>query len=129
MRLVGAKTSAITFFEDVAIRSFVDSVALHRYWGCHRLSERSFFVRGRQFHICARCTGLLCGIPCSLLLLPAYHFAPEVFLFFAAVLLTDGLTQLWGLRKSTNTLRFITGFGTSVTFLPAIYYFMGSFHG
>ena len=97
---------------------FVDSVWIH-WWGCHRCSERSFFVRRRQFHVCARCTGLIAGFPVSILLLLA-HIDPIVFAIFAISLLLDGWTQLVGWRESSNRLRFITGFGSSATLLPAL---------
>ena len=31
-------------------------------FGCHARPDRSFFFRGRQFPICARCTGELVGM-------------------------------------------------------------------
>ena len=27
--------------------------------GCHQMPERSFFIKGYQFPVCARCTGVL----------------------------------------------------------------------
>lgn len=105
-------------YDDLLIRIFVDSVWLHKYWGCHRKSNRCFFVRGRQFHICARCTGLLVGLPLSLLLIPFRIYVPVPFFAFSGSLLIDGITQSMGLRESNNTLRFITGFGTALTALP-----------
>ena len=29
--------------------------------GCHQMPERSFFYKGYQFPVCARCTGLMAG--------------------------------------------------------------------
>ena len=29
--------------------------------GCHRMPERSFFYKGYQFPVCARCTGVCLG--------------------------------------------------------------------
>lgn len=112
-------------FDAVAIRLFVDSVWLHRFWGCHRIPERCFFIRGRQFHVCARCTGLITGLPSSVLLLPLYEFAPALFCFFASALITDGLTQFLEWRTSNNALRFLTGFGTAITLLPSIIALIG----
>lgn len=40
------------------------------------------------------------------------------FLTFTFLMAVDGFTQLYGLRESTNLLRFITGLGWGVTFFP-----------
>jgi uncharacterized membrane protein len=104
--------------EGLLIKLFVDSVWIHRFWGCHRISERCFFVRGRQFHICARCTGLLVGIPSSLLLIPLRHATSWLFWPFTIALVVDGVTQSLKWRKSNNTLRFFTGLGAAATTLP-----------
>ena len=81
---------------------------------CHRKPERSFFIRGHQFPVCARCTGFYI----ALILYFTYTYFAYVdyntpLLIFAGILLTpaiiDGLTQFLGHRESNNTLRFITG--------------------
>lgn len=107
--------------ETAAIRVFIDSSWPHKFWGCHRRSDRSFFVQGRQFHLCARCTGLAAGVPCSLLLLPLQGISPFLFASFATMLIIDGVTQLAGLRESTNGIRFFTGFGAAATLLPSLF--------
>jgi len=90
-------------------RIFVDSAIWHRFWHCHRRPERSFSVSGRQFHICARCTGLVAGMVAAPI--AAVCVAPTfVGLGIAtAVLAVDGLTQFAGWRQSTNMIRFLTG--------------------
>src|SRR3954447_24531054 len=97
----------------LVVSLFVDSVWLHRWWGCHRRADRSFSIRGRQLHVCARCTGLLSGVPLSCALLPWRARLPALFGIFLGLLVIDGATQLWGWRESTNELRFLTGLGTS----------------
>lgn len=94
---------------------------------CHQRPNRSFFIFGKQFPLCARCSGMyfsfIIGVVLSiinfrlLLIIKFYH----VFLFFivlAIPILVDGFTQLFKLRKSNNILRLITGliggFGTGV---------------
>lgn len=106
--------------EKVAIRLFVDGAWLHKYWGCHRRPERCFVVKGRQFHLCARCTGLVVGIACSLLLLPIYRWSLPAFCICALALSVDGLTQLVRWRESNNALRFATGLGTGATLFPSV---------
>ena len=63
---------------------------LPRLFYCHCRPERSFFWRGRQFPLCARCTGQLAG----LLLLP---------------MIADGTVQLLTRYESTNLRRLVTG--------------------
>ena len=101
-------------------KMFVDNVYLHEFISCHRLSDRSFFIHNRQFHICARCTGLLVGLFLStiLLLLPIRDNIALSFPFFAGILILDGTTQQLHLRKSNNSLRFFTGITTASTFMP-----------
>ncbi len=82
---------------------------------CHRKPERSFFIKGHQFPVCARCTGFYAGLLIFLL----YTFFSTIeytstLLILSIILLIpvsiDGFTQFFGLRQSNNTLRFITGF-------------------
>jgi len=79
--------------------------------GCHRLPHRSFHFRGRQFPVCARCTGILLGY----LLYPAFVFGIWPASLLGGLLLNlpalvDGSTQIHRWRESTNLLRLITGF-------------------
>ena len=96
---------------------------------CHRIPHRSFFFRGRQFPVCARCT----GIYAAYLTLPVFTFdwwSPGIIisalLLIPAVL--DGLTQAYFDRESNNTLRFISGIlaGSGLMSLTAI---LGKFIG
>lgn len=80
---------------------------------CHRIPERSFFYKGRQFPVCARCT----GVYMSILTVPIIRYldfgANTLVLggiILAIPMAVDGLTQLFGLRKSNNHLRLVTGF-------------------
>jgi uncharacterized membrane protein len=77
---------------------------------CHRKPERSFFYKGRQFPVCARCTGFYAGY----IALPVFTLSIwEPTLLLVALLmipaLADGLTQAYMNRESTNWLRFTTG--------------------
>ena len=82
---------------------------------CHRIPERSFFIRGHQFPVCARCTGFYSGLIAYII---ANRFYPHEYnmemLAISMILMipvaVDGLTQYFGPRESTNNLRFITGF-------------------
>lgn len=77
---------------------------------CHRLPERSFFFRGKQFPICARCTGILVGYFIGIL----YFFiigkiSMLVSLLLLIPLIVDGVGQFFGKWISTNPRRLITG--------------------
>lgn len=87
---------------------------------CHRLPERSFFFRGKQFPICARCTGILVGYILGIIY--AIVFGKIPFLLIPLLLLPmaiDGGGQFINKWVSTNTRRFITGIlaGVAVDFL------------
>ena len=77
--------------------------------GCHQLPERSFFYKGQQFPVCARCTGVSCGQ----LLALAVGFFIYVPLKLSLILLTimglDWGIQAAGIKPSTNNRRFVTG--------------------
>lgn len=82
---------------------------------CHQRPDRSFFIRGHQFPLCARCTGLVLGT----IFFCIYSFLVPVFysinlLIFSIIIqlpyILDGTTQYFGLRESNNILRFVTGF-------------------
>ena len=79
-------------------------------FGCHCRPERSFFLRGRQLPICARCTGELFGILLGLVC--CFFFRPPVWvtLVLMAPMVADGLFQLATPYESGNFRRVITGF-------------------
>jgi uncharacterized membrane protein len=107
-------------FLRIVERGFVDSTVLHRWWHCHRLPDRSFRLNGRQFHVCARCTGIIVGATLSPFFILLNQVAPA-FLGVALVLvLGDAGSQLLGIRTSTNALRFTTGAALGLSALPAL---------
>ncbi|MBE5961204.1 MAG: DUF2085 domain-containing protein [Lachnospiraceae bacterium] len=77
--------------------------------GCHQMPERSFFLRGYQFPVCARCTGVIIGY---ILAVPIYYisgFHRNTSIFGCFSMLTDWGIQKIRLMESTNTRRFLTG--------------------
>ena len=77
--------------------------------GCHQKPERSFFLSGYQFPVCARCTGILIGY---LLAVFAYFFVKMPWYFCIILCLplcVDGITQYIKIRESNNMLRVFTG--------------------
>lgn len=82
---------------------------------CHQRPDRSFFFRGHQFPLCARCTGLVVGTISYCIysyLIPVYYTYELLIISIILQLpyIIDGTTQYLGLRESNNILRFITGF-------------------
>ncbi|HEY4439003.1 MAG TPA: DUF2085 domain-containing protein [Candidatus Elarobacter sp.] len=116
---IARETKALV--EQLLTAIFVDSSLLYRVVRCHQRADRSFSVRGRQFHICARCTGLVCGIAAT----PALFFAGThvlVAIAAASIVVTgfDGVTQQRGYRNSSNIIRVCTGAVTSASVLALI---------
>jgi uncharacterized membrane protein len=108
---------------------------------CHRLTERSFMVYGRQFPLCARCTGMYLGAFLSFLVLllagrARWSELPPLpillaLLFFFGVMGVDGLNSYSHffpdfphLYEPRNWLRLLTGMGVGlalgVILLPAL---------
>ncbi|MDR0350716.1 MAG: DUF2085 domain-containing protein [Coriobacteriales bacterium] len=101
---------------------------------CHQLPERSFEAGGLIFSVCARDTGIYLGFFCALLAAFILYardgrkpseLAPVPYLIVLALFVLpmafDGASSYLGLRPTTNTIRYITGFlvGTSAASLLA----------
>ena len=96
---------------------------------CHQKPERSFFWKGKQFPVCARCTGIYLGY----LSFPVFNFDFYYLSWTVALLLTlptvvDGLTQAFLRRESNNFLRVTTGILAGVG-LMAMVVNTGTFFG
>jgi uncharacterized membrane protein len=106
--------------------------------GCHRLPERSFFYKGKQFPVCARCTGVIFGQYISLLLMSGlyllgFRLSKEMFIllfFFACFMmlpmLIDWVIQEYFCVVSNNRRRLITGFscglGAGIVYFSLIFF-------
>ena len=82
---------------------------LPRIFGCHCRPDRSFFYKGRQFPLCARCTGELAGIlACAATFwLGSPGWALSLALMLPLVL--DGGAQALTRYESGNIRRAVTG--------------------
>lgn len=94
---------------DIAVNKPKEKVKLEFVF-CHRMPERSFFYKGKQFPVCARCTGFYAGY----FSLPLFTFSlwDPGFLWIGLLMvpaLADGLTQAYMNRESNNWLRLFTG--------------------
>lgn len=81
------------------------------YSGCHQMPERSFFYKGKQFPVCARCTGAFAGHFLAVIL---FIFGKQLPFKYCCLLLSimgaDWGIQEAGLLPSTNIRRLVTGF-------------------
>ena len=101
------------------------------YAVCHRITERSFIINGRQFPLCARCTGMYLGAALSLIILwlaGRSHYATLpplpillILLGFIGIMGIDGLNSYSHffpnaphLYEPRNWLRLLTGMGTGL---------------
>ena len=105
---------------------------INYFFLCHQIPERSFFFRGHQFPICARCTGILLGyIIGGLIALRYQHIPLEILILLLVPLGIDGCAQYLGFWESTNRRRLFTGIlaGIATDFLLAKIVLMGIKHG
>ncbi|MBQ4104893.1 MAG: DUF2085 domain-containing protein [Clostridia bacterium] len=77
--------------------------------GCHQRADRSFCFRGKQFPVCARCTGAFIGYFSGALIFPFFQLPVWVGVFFCAVMFFDWFIQRMSILHSTNIRRLITG--------------------
>lgn len=87
-----------------------------KYCGCHQKPERSFFFKGYQFPLCARCTGIAIGHTVAFLVAPFHVFKFSIALLMLP-LAVDGLVQYYTSYESNNIKRLISGilYGFSFT--------------
>ena len=83
---------------------------------CHQIPERSFFVAGHPFAVCARCFGLYAGFTLAAIAYPLVRSLkkteapPRKWLFIAAApLAIDYALGVFGIWNNTHSSRFITG--------------------
>lgn len=78
--------------------------------GCHQRADRSFFYKGKQFPVCARCTGVFFGQIIAIIL-PFLHISITIpkAIFLLTIMGIDWSLQNFRLLTSTNTRRVFTG--------------------
>jgi uncharacterized membrane protein len=83
---------------------------------CHQIPERSFFIAGHPFAVCARCFGLYAGFTLATIAYPLVSSLkktdapPRKWLFIAAApLVIDYALGAFGIWNNTHSSRFITG--------------------
>lgn len=97
---------------------------LRIFFGCHARPDRSFYFRGKQFPICARCTGeligMLLGIPIAICF-GCLNFWVACLLMLPLVI--DGFTQRLTAYESNNMRRLWTGILFGIAFIAMFIYF------
>ncbi|MDR1805482.1 MAG: DUF2085 domain-containing protein [Clostridium sp.] len=90
---------------------------------CHRKPERSFFFRGKQFPLCARCTGIAVGYLVGILTLIFIGKLPLwVIPLVMLPMIVDGLLQnIWKIM-SNNPRRFVTGVAFGAALIHAFWW-------
>lgn len=73
------------------------------------MPERSFFFKGYQFPVCARCTGMIVGYFLSITTIPFASFHIGLLAMLCIPMILDGLVQLKTNYVSTNPKRFASG--------------------
>lgn len=97
--------------------------------GCHQMPERSFFYKGYQFPLCARCMGLVIGYLMGILIYFLKIINWEIAILLCIPLVIDGGSQYLKWRMSNQRLRLITGIlcgiGIMVLEIPAMKLLIG----
>lgn len=96
-----------------------------KYWGCHQMPQRSFFIKGYQLPICARCCGILTGYIIGFILFIfkiKFNILISFILMFSTLI--DWLLQFFNILKSTNTRRLITGTLGGIGIIEFLYYIL-----
>ena len=97
---------------------------LRIFFGCHARPDRSFYFRGKQFPICAQCTGelvgIIVGIPIAI-----FWGCPRcwIVLLMMIPLVFDGFLQRLTSYESGNIRRLLTGILFGIAFIFAFIYF------
>lgn len=86
---------------------------------CHQIPRRSFFIKGYQFPVCARCTGLYLGY-----IIGSFKnmFSPKMGIIFILIMAIDGISQLLKFTTSNNLRRFITGLLSGISIINLFRY-------
>lgn len=92
--------------------------------GCHARPDRSFFFKGKQFPICARCTGELAGIIFGIPIVIIFGI-PKIYITVIIMMpmIFDGFLQLLTPYESGNIRRLFTGILFGIALVILLIYF------
>lgn len=94
-----------------------------KYWGCHQIPDRSFFIKGYQLPVCARCTGMIIGyILAIIFIIIKLEISIIISLILMLPLVLDGGIQYISKKYISNNIkRFITGVLYGIGFIYTIF--------
>lgn len=109
--IIGAPLAQSANYQGVAFTIY------HAFsYACHQLPERSFYLAGYPYAVCARCTGLYVGFAAAALVYPLVRPlsrtdtpARRWLLLSAMPLAIDVGLDLLGIWKNTHVSRLVTG--------------------
>lgn len=90
-----------------------------------KIPERSFFFKGYQFPLCARCTGITIGHLIAFIAAPFHTFHRSI-LILMLPLAIDGTVQYFTRYESNNRKRFISGLLYGFAFTSTVLCFIKS---
>ena len=94
--------------------------------GCHQMPQRSFFYKGYQFPVCARCTGVIISSVLATVVFFIKKLPLWICIILSSVMLIDWGLQFLHIKESTNKRRiisgFIGGFGWTTLYLRFIFF-------
>lgn len=96
-----------------------------KYCSCHQMPERSFFFKGYQFPLCARCTGIAIGHLIAFIVAPFHSFHRSISILMLPLAI-DGTVQYFTSYESNNRKRFISGLLYGFSFTSTILCFIKS---
>ena len=96
--------------KSTKIKTWAFFMRLGNRCGCHQREDRSFKIKGWQFPICSRCTGILVGQLLGILIY-IFQFRIPIYIsgIFLLIMFLDWYIQYKKIRESTNIRRLITG--------------------
>ena len=103
---------------------WIKMMKIGEVFGCHQKPERSFFVKGFQFPICARCTGVIIAAVIATVVFFFIRLPIWLCALMSSIMLLDWGLQYLKIKESTNTRRLITGLigGFGYTMLHLYFY-------
>lgn len=96
--------------KSTKIKTWAFFMRLGNRCGCHQIEERSFKIKGWQFPVCARCTGILTGQIIGIIIYLCHKTIPiYIDIVFLTIMFLDWYIQYKKIKESTNLRRYITG--------------------